>query len=156
MKILVDACLSPEWAGFLGQNGFVATHWSTLGPMQTPDVQLFQVARQLATGFSHTTSTSEPSWLFPGLTARASFKPGFKTSPSGPPGWWWSAPCDSSIAFCRRAASSPFSRGEIAFVFYLSNRPRRTIHPLGRAALTFSEALAKQAQRFCGRKLFYR
>jgi predicted nuclease of predicted toxin-antitoxin system len=46
MKILVDACLSPEWAGFLGQNGFVATHWSTLGSMQTPDLQLFQIARQ--------------------------------------------------------------------------------------------------------------
>lgn len=46
MKILVDACLSPEWAGFLRQHGFVATHWSSLGPMQTPDSRLFQIASQ--------------------------------------------------------------------------------------------------------------
>jgi len=49
MKILVDACLSPEWAGFLTENSYPATHWSFLGPLQAADAVVFQKA--LTDGF---------------------------------------------------------------------------------------------------------
>ena len=44
MKILVDACLSPEWVGFLGRHDIFAAHWSSLGPIQAPDAQVFSIA----------------------------------------------------------------------------------------------------------------
>jgi predicted nuclease of predicted toxin-antitoxin system len=31
MKILLDMNLSPQWVRFLEQEGFEATHWSTVG-----------------------------------------------------------------------------------------------------------------------------
>ncbi|MBD9361193.1 DUF5615 family PIN-like protein [Methylomonas fluvii] len=46
MKILLDMNLSPAWTGVLNQAGFDAVHWSTVGPADAPDVQLFKWARE--------------------------------------------------------------------------------------------------------------
>lgn len=37
MKIVVDACLSPNWAEWLGSAGHDAVHWRTIGAVSAPD-----------------------------------------------------------------------------------------------------------------------
>lgn len=44
MKILVDMNLSPKWAAFLSENGIEAVHWSSVGPPDTPDTDIFAYA----------------------------------------------------------------------------------------------------------------
>jgi predicted nuclease of predicted toxin-antitoxin system len=54
MKILVDMNLSPEWVGLLNSEGFEAVHWSQIGLVSAPDVELFDWARNnLAIVFTH-------------------------------------------------------------------------------------------------------
>ncbi len=45
MKLLVDMNLSPAWIPFLAAEGFAATHWSTIGPANALDSELFAWAR---------------------------------------------------------------------------------------------------------------
>ncbi len=49
MKILVDVCLSPLWAGFLAQRGFPAIHWTSVGRLSAPDTEILSYAE--ANGF---------------------------------------------------------------------------------------------------------
>jgi len=44
MKFLVDMNLSPRWVGFLGQNGFEARHWSTVGRQDAVDSEIMRWA----------------------------------------------------------------------------------------------------------------
>jgi predicted nuclease of predicted toxin-antitoxin system len=44
MKILIDMNLSPLWADFLSENGYKATHWSSIGHATAPDEQIFEFA----------------------------------------------------------------------------------------------------------------
>jgi predicted nuclease of predicted toxin-antitoxin system len=37
VKILIDMNLSPRWARVLNEAGIEASHWSELGPANTPD-----------------------------------------------------------------------------------------------------------------------
>jgi predicted nuclease of predicted toxin-antitoxin system len=46
MKILLDMNLSPQWVGFLRQEGFEAVHWSSLGDVTAPDAVVMERARQ--------------------------------------------------------------------------------------------------------------
>ena len=45
MKILVDMNLSHKWAGFLLENGIEAVHWSSIGPHDSPDTDIFIYAQ---------------------------------------------------------------------------------------------------------------
>jgi predicted nuclease of predicted toxin-antitoxin system len=45
MKLLIDMNLSPKWAGFLGEAGFEATHWSDLGQPNANDTELMRFAK---------------------------------------------------------------------------------------------------------------
>ena len=45
MKILVDMNLSPLWADFLIGNGIEAAHWSSVGPPDAPDTEIFTFAK---------------------------------------------------------------------------------------------------------------
>ena len=45
MKILVDMNLSPLWADFLTRNGIEALHWSSIGPPDAPDMEIFTFAK---------------------------------------------------------------------------------------------------------------
>ncbi len=45
MKILIDMNLSPRWANLLTNAGFKAAHWSTLGAVNAPDVEIAAFAR---------------------------------------------------------------------------------------------------------------
>ena len=45
MKIIVDMNLSPRWVGVLAAAGWDATHWSSLGPSNTPDALIMEYAR---------------------------------------------------------------------------------------------------------------
>ena len=49
MKILIDMNLSPNWAKVLNEAGIDATHWSRLGPANTPDPAIMAYAA--ANGF---------------------------------------------------------------------------------------------------------
>lgn len=44
MKILVDMNLSPRWVTLLDGAGIEATHWSTVGPGNAPDVVIMAYA----------------------------------------------------------------------------------------------------------------
>jgi predicted nuclease of predicted toxin-antitoxin system len=46
MNILVDMNLSPSWVPFLRQQGFVAEHWSRVGPFNAPDRDIMAWAGQ--------------------------------------------------------------------------------------------------------------
>ncbi|WP_426993515.1 DUF5615 family PIN-like protein [Methylomonas sp. CM2] len=48
MKILLDMNLSPAWTSVLNEAGFEAFHWSTVGPADAPDAELFNWARENA------------------------------------------------------------------------------------------------------------
>lgn len=45
MKLLVDMNLSPRWIGVLGDAGFKAAHWSTLGIHNAPDSEMMAYAK---------------------------------------------------------------------------------------------------------------
>ena len=44
MKLLVDMNLSPRWVIFLAENGFDATHWSSVGAANAPDTAIMAFA----------------------------------------------------------------------------------------------------------------
>jgi predicted nuclease of predicted toxin-antitoxin system len=44
MKLLVDMNLSPRWVIFLAENGFEATHWSSVGSANAPDTAIMAFA----------------------------------------------------------------------------------------------------------------
>jgi predicted nuclease of predicted toxin-antitoxin system len=46
MKLLVDMNLSPSWVDRLGQHGFDAVHWSTIGAATAPDEQILAWAHE--------------------------------------------------------------------------------------------------------------
>lgn len=37
--------LSPDWVRFLGEHGFEAIHWSAVGALNAPDIDIMQWAR---------------------------------------------------------------------------------------------------------------
>ena len=45
MKLLIDMNLSPRWVNLLNDAGIEATHWSTLGATNAPDVEIAAFAR---------------------------------------------------------------------------------------------------------------
>ena len=45
MKLLIDMNLSPRWVNLLTDAGIDATHWSTLGATNAPDVEIVAFAR---------------------------------------------------------------------------------------------------------------
>ena len=45
MRVLIDMNLSPQWADFLGEVGFEAAHWSTLGASNAPDTEIMAFAK---------------------------------------------------------------------------------------------------------------
>jgi len=45
MKVLVDMNLSPRWMGVLGDAGFEAAHWSSLGASNASDSQIMDFAQ---------------------------------------------------------------------------------------------------------------
>ena len=36
LRLLIDMNLSPEWADALASHGYIAVHWSTVGPASAP------------------------------------------------------------------------------------------------------------------------
>jgi predicted nuclease of predicted toxin-antitoxin system len=46
MKILIDMNLSPRWVDFLASAGFVAVHWSQVGPANARDDELTRWAAE--------------------------------------------------------------------------------------------------------------
>lgn len=46
MNLLVDMNRSPKWLGVLAAAGIPATHWSTVGRHDAPDVEIMGYARQ--------------------------------------------------------------------------------------------------------------
>lgn len=45
MKLLIDMNLSPRWVRVLADANIEAEHWSTLGPVNAPDVEIMAFAR---------------------------------------------------------------------------------------------------------------
>ncbi len=45
MKLVIDMNLAPAWAWLLEEAGFLARHWSAIGPPNAPDHQVFEWAR---------------------------------------------------------------------------------------------------------------
>ena len=45
MKLLIDMNLSPRWVSILGDAGFEATHWSTLGRSNASDTEIMAFAK---------------------------------------------------------------------------------------------------------------
>ncbi len=45
MKLLIDMNLSPRWTQTLIDAGFEASHWSTLGRHNAPDIEMMTYAR---------------------------------------------------------------------------------------------------------------
>jgi predicted nuclease of predicted toxin-antitoxin system len=45
MKLLIDMNLSPRWVDVLGDGGFEAAHWSTVGRKDAPDPEIMAYAR---------------------------------------------------------------------------------------------------------------
>jgi predicted nuclease of predicted toxin-antitoxin system len=46
MKLLIDMNLSPTWVPILEKQGWQAIHWISVGPVDAPDVQIMQWARE--------------------------------------------------------------------------------------------------------------
>lgn len=44
MKLLIDMNLSPSWAVFLGESGWAALHWSSVGPADARDSEIMAYA----------------------------------------------------------------------------------------------------------------
>ena len=44
MKILVDACLTPDWVIFFEGHGVVSIHWTTIGACDAEDSEIFSYA----------------------------------------------------------------------------------------------------------------
>ena len=44
MKFLVDMNLSPLWAPFLSDHGYLAVHWSAVGAATAPDSEILEYA----------------------------------------------------------------------------------------------------------------
>ena len=44
MKLLVDMNLSPRWIGVLQEAGWEAMHWSTVGKVNAPDLEVMAYA----------------------------------------------------------------------------------------------------------------
>lgn len=45
MKLLIDMNLSPRWVTLLAEEGFEATHWSTVGANDAPDAEIMALAK---------------------------------------------------------------------------------------------------------------
>ena len=45
MKILLDMNISPLWADFLTGNAIESLHWSSVGPPDAPDKEIFTYAK---------------------------------------------------------------------------------------------------------------
>jgi predicted nuclease of predicted toxin-antitoxin system len=45
MKLLVDMNLSPRWVGLLTDAGVEAAHWSSVGPVDAPDLEIMAFAK---------------------------------------------------------------------------------------------------------------
>jgi predicted nuclease of predicted toxin-antitoxin system len=45
VKLLIDVNLSPRWVPLLSQQGMLATHWSTQGPLDAPDTVIMAHAK---------------------------------------------------------------------------------------------------------------
>jgi predicted nuclease of predicted toxin-antitoxin system len=41
MRILIDMNLTARWVPFFAAEGYDAVHWSSLGPGEAPDVEIF-------------------------------------------------------------------------------------------------------------------
>ncbi len=46
MKLLIDMNLSPRWAHLLSGAGLEAVHWSTVGAVNAPDIEIMAHARE--------------------------------------------------------------------------------------------------------------
>ena len=46
IHVLVDMNLTPRWVDFLRAEGHEATHWSSIGSPDAPDVEIFQWAAE--------------------------------------------------------------------------------------------------------------
>ncbi len=46
MKIIIDMNLSPSWAILFQENGYEATHWSSIGLATAPDEEIFDFAQK--------------------------------------------------------------------------------------------------------------
>lgn len=46
MKLLVDMNLSPDWVAVLGQAGWKAVHWSSVGDLRAADTEIMAWAKQ--------------------------------------------------------------------------------------------------------------
>lgn len=46
LKLLIDMNLSPQWVAAFEDEGFVATHWSRIGPGDADDSEIFDAARE--------------------------------------------------------------------------------------------------------------
>ncbi len=45
MRILIDMNLSPDWVDFFQQANVVTIHWSAVGDVRAPDMELFAYAK---------------------------------------------------------------------------------------------------------------
>jgi len=46
MKLLIDMNLSPRWVETLAAKGYAATHWSCVGALDAPDVEIMAFAKK--------------------------------------------------------------------------------------------------------------
>jgi len=46
MKLLIDMNLSPRWTHLLSGAGLEAVHWSTVGAVNAPDIEIMAYARE--------------------------------------------------------------------------------------------------------------
>ncbi|MDB5522514.1 MAG: hypothetical protein JWM58_277 [Rhizobium sp.] len=46
MKILIDMNLSPSWVTFLKSQNIAAVHWSQVGSVSAPDVEIMKYAAE--------------------------------------------------------------------------------------------------------------
>ncbi len=46
MKIIIDMNLSPEWVGYLEQDGHEVLHWKDVGNPNAPDIEIIKWARK--------------------------------------------------------------------------------------------------------------
>ena len=46
MRILIDMNLPPRWVDFFTDHGLNAIHWSTIGPLNAPDSEVLEWARE--------------------------------------------------------------------------------------------------------------
>jgi predicted nuclease of predicted toxin-antitoxin system len=46
VKILLDVCLSPDWVSFFDTRAIESVHWSSIGPRDSRDIDIFRHARE--------------------------------------------------------------------------------------------------------------